>query len=420
MSTDNDSSQNQNRKRKRIITTKVSCTECFRRRQRCDPERPCSRCMQRGIGHLCVDRIQVWDTRRLNRATSIDSTRAAGSRSSRSSSVEISGNGGTVIYLDFTEVKNARELLEQIKDVEKRQFERSGMIQQLLLYSKTPWTNVFGNGLPGRISVRNDVFYSTLWQIKPPEEWRQLVRGYYFEKSADYLANTLLTNPVAWRYFLSNCQALLGIEGAETFHKCVVRKALSHTELSDSDKMLLQAMENYIKFDHLKGSAALMCNPVVQMSQEEEEIIKMIFNVESIEGSDIAILRSEELLDPSGQWINSLVECNPALEGLLGVSMKVFADIMYSLRDVPVFGALYWGFDFKFWSMLFEFSVGSAFKKPAWITEIVNLRTGTGEIVPCLMHAFASYDKISGVRNSVTYCSKPLSPTFSPKPLTEQ
>jgi hypothetical protein len=402
----------QTRKQKRVVAaTKVSCTECYRRRQRCDSQRPCPRCVQRGVGHLCIDRTHI--IRETCKST--DSSLAA-------SSMEISSMDGMVIYLDQTEMKNAHGLLGQIKDDGKGQFDRSVMVQQLVLYSRAPWiTNVFGNGLPGgKIALRNDVFYSTLWSIQPPEEWRDHIRGYYFEKSADFLANTLLTNPISWRLLLSNCEGLFGITGTEVFHKSVIRKAISSEDISETDKELIQAMQNYVRFDYFKASVALMCNPAIEMSLEEEEIVKTLFNIETITGSDIAILKSYELMDQSGQWINTLVECNPALENLLGVSMKVIADIVYALKDIPIFGALFWSFDVKHWPMLFEFSIGSTFKRPTWITEIVDLRTSTGASISCLMHAFASYDKPSGVRTSRTFCIKPLSPTFKPKLLVTQ
>jgi hypothetical protein len=361
---------------------------------------------------LCVDRVQAWENKpkRLKTKKVVETAEVDGEDDTWT---------GNIIYLEEDDAARAKELLKQIKDEGKWIFDRSVIVHQLILFSKLPasLTNVFGNGLPEKIALRNDVFYSTLWNTQPPEEWREYVRSYCFEKSPDFLADTLLKNPIAWRILLSSCQDLFGNAGAAVFHKSAIRKAITAPDLNDTDKQLIQAMEDYVRFEYDKSSLALLCNPNdIQMSPEEEEIVKIVFNVETINGSDIGILKSYDFIDPSGQWFNSLVECNPALEVLLGVRMKVFAEMLYGLKDVPICDAIYWAFDFPYWAMLFEFSVGSAFKRPAWISEIVKVRTGSGELVPCLMHAFASYD-MAGVRVSTTICIKPLSPTFKPPKL---
>jgi hypothetical protein len=318
---------------------------------------------------------------------------------------------GIIIYLDQDASGKAKDLLHQIKDEEKWIIDRSAVVKQLTLFSKL---NVFGNGLPSALTLRGDVYYTSIWHHQPTEDCRGYLREYCFEKSPDFLANTLLFNPLAWRILLSSCQGLFGVSGAEIFHQSAVRKAILSPELDDTDKGLIKAMVNYTKFDHTKASVALLCNSEIEMTAEDEEIVKSIFNVQTINGSDIGILRTCDLIDPSGQWFNSLVEGNPALESILGVSMKHFAEMLYALKDFHIFGAIFWGFDLNHWPLLFEFSVGSAFKRPAWVTEVINLRNGAGDPIPCLMHAFASYDKISGARTAITFCVKPLSPTFKP------
>lgn len=45
-------SESRPRGRKRGRKT-TSCTQCHSRKQKCNQEQPCSRCIQRGVSHLC-------------------------------------------------------------------------------------------------------------------------------------------------------------------------------------------------------------------------------------------------------------------------------------------------------------------------------------------------------------------------------
>lgn len=43
------------KRQEKLKRTSVACLECRRTKKRCDESRPCKRCVNKGIGHLCVD-----------------------------------------------------------------------------------------------------------------------------------------------------------------------------------------------------------------------------------------------------------------------------------------------------------------------------------------------------------------------------
>jgi hypothetical protein len=393
------------RQRRNVDTkTSISCTECFRRRKRCGAKRPCAACLRRGCAYLCVDRSDSQtSSREYTKRVKIADTSAI---------VAVPANSelGPVIFLNAEE---SEKHLNRIRDQDVRSSDRFQLVMDLVHSRRTGPLNVFGNGFPNQLQLPEDIYYSSIWHESPSEDWRPLIHYYHKDCSSEFLADMLLKNPITWRVFQSLILGTLGLGNATSFQKEVTQKAMRSSDINEVDKQLIQGKSNFVPFEHHKASIALNCRSDLKAGdEEEEEIIKSIFNVQTLENSDIAILKTWDFLEPNGMHFNALIECNPVFEALIGVSLMEIAQLLSALRGLRFIGAIFWGLEKRFWTKLFKFIIGSLFKRPVWMTEIVDIRNRTGESIPCLGHIFASYDKTSGVRTCITFCWKPLSPTF--------
>jgi hypothetical protein len=158
---------------------------------------------------------------------------------------------------------------------------------------------------------------------------------------------------------------------------------------------------------YLKGNS-------ISFDTEDAELIKSIFSVRDLENSDIAIMRATEFFDLEEFRFKLVVEVNDAADKLVGIKLEKFSQIAMAGTGMFRILSLFWTFDKSFWSKLTRFFIGSTFSQPSRDTDIAICRNVKGECIPCLVHLFASYDPDSGVRTAVSWCARPLSPSFNP------
>jgi hypothetical protein len=253
---------------------------------------------------------------------------------------------------------------------------------------------------------------TSLWIEPLSKEVIDAAMKFTVKFSGAYFADFLIQQPLSWKWFIHSLEFILDSPTTKLLHDRIIQRAIDDESVDDSSKGLLAAMKCFPGLNRptmvfMKGSRFLM-------SPEEEQIVKTLFNVNSIENSDVAIYQIREFFDADTMSFKLLVEMNEAMERLLNLRAGDFAQTIHAGRGLFRVGPLFWSYEKPFWPIAAEYLLGSVFRQPVFMTHIVNVMTSQGKKVPSLLHAFASYDSEFGVRTSTTVCHKPLSATFKP------
>eukprot|EP00475_Leptophrys_vorax_P032823 TRINITY_DN5116_c0_g1_i1.p1 TRINITY_DN5116_c0_g1~~TRINITY_DN5116_c0_g1_i1.p1 ORF type:complete len:386 (-),score=90.00 TRINITY_DN5116_c0_g1_i1:62-1219(-) len=377
-------------KRRRGQSVQSACQQCKTRKQKCSEERPCSNCTKRGVPQLCTDSPPPTTTQQSS----------TGNKNNNAENNEDELPKATRRRLSFG----------------KKIFPRN----QFLLRYASEASDGGGHKIQRPLSsfcasFPDRSYFTSLWVKHLPKQDMDLVVNYHWKYPLGFIAEFLLKRPLSWKWFVSTLQGFIGPIGSDVIHHQVLRSILEkqQDELDEFDKKILTVMkEEKISFGTQQHT--FITKEKISMSPEEEEIVKSLFNVQCLENSDIGIYRSIERFNLETRTFEITTEANAAASLLLGMPLEQFVALVQAGRGLFSVPFSHWPYDPDFWPLISDFILGSVFKSPSWMTEVVMFRDVKGQKIPCLMHAFASYDESLGVRTALTHCVKPLSKTFKP------
>eukprot|EP00475_Leptophrys_vorax_P037241 TRINITY_DN6394_c0_g1_i1.p1 TRINITY_DN6394_c0_g1~~TRINITY_DN6394_c0_g1_i1.p1 ORF type:complete len:368 (+),score=53.52 TRINITY_DN6394_c0_g1_i1:79-1182(+) len=355
-----------------------ACSECSRRKQRCDEKRPCSRCIMRHVPELCIYPKEE----PVNPLSHFVSNMGYHVRTAY-----LAQDENTVIPLN-----NPFEIPPTLVAV----------AQQIINHLPRP---LFPISYP--FSGREN-YYTSLWLQPRPESVLEIAREYPKRFSANYFLETLIDRPLGWKWLLHCLEFMSDPATTKHVHDQIIRKVGDYFSN-------VPAEATYQRFSAF--AMVFSTTEKIHMSAEEEEIVKSLFGVQTLENCDIAITRSYEFLDvQDNHTFKVLVEANSAFENLRGCSLHGEVELLALGKGLFGTPSLLWNFHENYWPMIADIFLGSLLRNPAWVTDVVHVRNTNGDTIECLMHVFASYSD-EGVRTALTWCFKPRSATYKPEQL---
>jgi hypothetical protein len=325
-----------------------------------------------------------------------------------------------VLFLQDSRNVELTELWDQVTSSSSHMFDKSKQVGSLVQQGRLYW-DVLRSGLPAsrEVSEVHHNYFTSLWLEPRPTELIELATNYDQRFSGDFFAEFLLTQPISWRWFIQVCQFMLGSSGYTNSFTKIIRKSITQSsDVNSLDKRMLNTMNCINGFTRIM--AVFTINENIKLSAEEDAIVKDLFNISEIPGSEVAMFRCWEVIDLETNSFNVLTEANSACQHLIGYSVKDLAEIMKAGSGLYYVEPLYWIFDRPYWEKIGAFMLGSIFKQPTWMTDVIGIRDAQGERIDCLVHMFASYEEASGTRSAITVTMKPFSPTFDPSFASEQ
>jgi hypothetical protein len=396
-------------------TTVSACGPCSRRRQKCDDNRPCSRCIVKGCEDECINSDDAPPPKVKEEVPPPPSTLSPAKASKQKDSD----------YVLPGKLRGRRKNLMSDLEVAMIPVDQSASRELLLesigeSSSPLTWSRTFSDFF--RIAkwnlIRLGALYlqqnhlTSLWVEPLPKEVFRVAMEFPNRYSGAFFADFLIHQPLSWKWFLHSLEFLLDSPTTKLLQERIIQRAIDDATVDDLSRQMLVTMKEFPGFN--KPTLVFMRNNHLKLSEEEKNIINSLFNVNSIEDSDVAMYQIREFFDTDTMSFKVLVELNEQMEALGGLPLKTFAEFVHAGRGLFKVGPLFWNYDKPFWPQLTEFCLGSVFHKPVFLTTVVDVMTCFGTKVPSLIHAFASYDTEFGIRTAITICLKPFSQTFKP------
>jgi hypothetical protein len=368
-----------------------ACEPCRKRKQKCFETRPCARCIARGCEDLCIKSSIVKAKTNSKRESKLLEPRKM--RSRRRTLL-----GDVEVALIPFETANFKDVLTSNSPLSKKMID---------FFQLAKWNLVN----LGAFSLKQN-YFTSLWIEPLPNEILDIANSFPDRYTGAQFADFLLRQPLSWKWFLHALEFAFDSKTTKYVQHKIIKKALEDPDVDELSREMLVALKDFPGLNQL--SLVYMKVSEVVMSEEESEIVRTLFNVHNIEGSDIAMVQVREFFDMETMSFKVLIEMNEEFERVLELPLKDYVEIVHAGRGLFSVGPRYWVYDKGFWPEMTELWLGSIFRDPVFITDIVNVMTVEGKKVPSLLHSFVSYDSEYGVRTALTVCLKPLSPTFMP------
>jgi hypothetical protein len=384
----------------------VACYPCRKRKQKCDEARPCTRCVSRGCEEACLNaqspsRFKLHEEQEQQQDEEVDELSLPGKLRTRRKTL-MSDLEVAILPVDMSET---RELLLESRVQDGNPLTWSSAIAHF-------WRSARWNLIRLSAMCLPQTYLTSLWVEPLPKEVVEAAMKFPTKFSGTFFADFLMQQPLSWKWFLHSLEFILDSPTTKLLHDRIIQRAIDDAEVDELSRDMLLAMKTFPGLN--RPTLVFMKGSRFKMTREENEIICSLFNVNSIEDSDVAIYQIREFFDAETMSFKILVELNEGMERILNLQAKDFAETIHAGRGLFRVGPLFWSYEKSFWPTITDFLLGSVFREPVFMTQIVNMMTCEGKAVPSLIHAFASFDSEFGVRTSTTVCHKPLSRTFKP------
>eukprot|EP00475_Leptophrys_vorax_P016974 TRINITY_DN2348_c0_g1_i1.p1 TRINITY_DN2348_c0_g1~~TRINITY_DN2348_c0_g1_i1.p1 ORF type:complete len:661 (-),score=162.15 TRINITY_DN2348_c0_g1_i1:47-2029(-) len=432
---------------------RVACLPCQKHKQKCDAQRPCSKCVARGKPEQCVDRsahsiasvpletstssqnkshlseevkqvlistVTAATKRRKKRKDSTqseemdDDCKTTGGSSSKSNSL-FDEAGQTSLKKKPRKASSLVESGQRMSTSSTRSMLISGTDHSLAMLTNLQsimkkWS-LDRRVRPGLLAEQKVVHtFSKLWNERFSDEVVHFALQMPNKFSDEFFADFILNNPISWKYFLHSLEVIVGTDRMHQVRNSIITKAQS--KVDRTQQLYLGAMGSLGGFE--MKEKCFFLKDQISLRPEEEENIKRIFNVRSVSGSDVAITRTT-YLDLDSFKYSLHCEVNNAMEELFGLAVEDFDRAVEMGKNVFTVPPQWWLFDKQHWVKIAEFMLGTLFRHPVSILDQMDVCTAHGASVPCFVYCFASYcDDLGGAREAVTFCMKPISLTFNP------
>jgi hypothetical protein len=350
-----------------IRKMRVACAVCQSNKQKCDAQRPCSRCVAKGKPHLCYDRNQ-------------DS---------------ISAEAADIALPDT---------MPELPP--KRAYKKRKAATEAVHEETVPET------LHGIYHLMSESIMEALVESIP-----ESVKNIHEEKSPLFIRDWVLHHTNSWKMYLATMKKFLGEKKLEDIKRSI-RTSIELVVCMEEDKYFGAALLQWIdelELFNISSYAAETVNTFPFTLEELNHIIS-VFNVQNVFQSDLAIIRCSSCFQMNSNDVSFVMQANPNFERMIGLSFSQLANLAMEKKqssdhDLPPF---VWFMTKDSWHDYTKFMVLSYFQKMTVSKVKLTMAHRDGRQFPCFVLLIASYDANLQVRNAVTMVMKPLSVTFDP------
>jgi hypothetical protein len=433
-----------------IRKMRVACVLCQVNKQKCDAQRPCSRCVAKGKAHMCVDRnsdsvivpaittaattvssfnfsasvevvtsqqdvISLLPPKRpyKKRKKKEETNRKAKSKSSSNEEVEqvaaqIQSDQLARIGEETQEERNPVYVqLPSLNLSADFSFESADAILRSTLVPSSNQSDVSGES--------NGVLSQNMGQLFSDVVFN-FVKSYHTSKSPFAVHDLITHESTNMKMYFTSMHRMFGLEEAQRIRDVMKESVQLISELNGSNAASNLVLDWLDKME-LFG---VDISPSIQIEdfhfpEDHFRLIKDKFNILTIANSDLVINRCKHILDLDANLVSLKFMGNLNFMKVVGREMKDLP--MCDSQRIPAFTKI---MSQESARAYMNFFLLSFFKEASFMEERIDLKNADGSITPCFGLLLAEYDPVSSFRTSLTMVLRPLSVTFNPmlyKPL---